>query len=184
MRRNCGFLHNAMKDIGDSISFRLRGKKSNRDAIGTAITVEVGSAAPDKISAGGIRVSGPAFQRGVLRTGKAGRNDPSHDSLAERALSGIEGSARESSDRDGGRLGRICGQTLRCASSCLRASRTTADARAVAHSGGHMARSNRYGHRSFPCPISRANARTSKVPRRLRASQLLDDDRTALRASS
>jgi tetratricopeptide (TPR) repeat protein len=36
-------LHNAMKDIGDSITFRLRGHQSNRDAIGTAITVEVGS---------------------------------------------------------------------------------------------------------------------------------------------
>src|SRR6185437_3121723 len=33
-------LHNAMTDIGDSISFRLRGHQSNRDAIGTAITVE------------------------------------------------------------------------------------------------------------------------------------------------
>jgi tetratricopeptide (TPR) repeat protein len=36
-------LHNAMKDIGQSISFRLRGRKSNRDAIGTAVTVEAGS---------------------------------------------------------------------------------------------------------------------------------------------
>ena len=36
-------LHNAMADIGASITFRLRGKKSNRDAIGTAITLEVGS---------------------------------------------------------------------------------------------------------------------------------------------
>jgi tetratricopeptide (TPR) repeat protein/peroxiredoxin len=36
-------LHNAMKDLGDSISFRLRGHKSNRDAIGAAITVEVGT---------------------------------------------------------------------------------------------------------------------------------------------
>ncbi|WP_252263955.1 FG-GAP-like repeat-containing protein [Paracidobacterium acidisoli] len=36
-------LRNAMKDIGHSISFRLRGQKSNRDAIGASITVEVGS---------------------------------------------------------------------------------------------------------------------------------------------
>ncbi|MGH9501276.1 MAG: FG-GAP-like repeat-containing protein [Terriglobales bacterium] len=35
-------LRNAMKDIGASIAFRLRGQKSNRDAIGTAITVEAG----------------------------------------------------------------------------------------------------------------------------------------------
>jgi tetratricopeptide (TPR) repeat protein/thiol-disulfide isomerase/thioredoxin len=33
-------LHNGMKDLGNSIAFRLRGKKSNRDAIGAAITVE------------------------------------------------------------------------------------------------------------------------------------------------
>ena len=33
-------LHNVMKEIGRSISFLLRGHKSNRDAIGTAITVE------------------------------------------------------------------------------------------------------------------------------------------------
>jgi tetratricopeptide (TPR) repeat protein/peroxiredoxin len=35
-------LRNAMQDIGESISFGLRGKKSNRDAIGSAITVEAG----------------------------------------------------------------------------------------------------------------------------------------------
>ncbi|WP_348267792.1 FG-GAP-like repeat-containing protein [Edaphobacter paludis] len=36
-------LHNAMKELGDSIAFRLRGHKSNRDAIGAAITVETGT---------------------------------------------------------------------------------------------------------------------------------------------
>jgi len=36
-------LHNGMKDIGDSIAFRLRGHKSNRDAIGAKITVETGA---------------------------------------------------------------------------------------------------------------------------------------------
>jgi len=36
-------LRNAMKDIGHSIAFRLRGQKSNRDAIGAAVTVEVGN---------------------------------------------------------------------------------------------------------------------------------------------
>ncbi len=35
-------LHNAMKDLGQSIAFRLHGQKSNRDAIGSAITVEAG----------------------------------------------------------------------------------------------------------------------------------------------
>ncbi len=36
-------LHNVMKDLGDSIAFRLRGQKSNRDAIGSAVTVETGT---------------------------------------------------------------------------------------------------------------------------------------------
>ena len=36
-------LRNVMKDLGPSIAFRLRGGKSNRDAIGAAITVETGS---------------------------------------------------------------------------------------------------------------------------------------------
>jgi tetratricopeptide (TPR) repeat protein len=36
-------LRNAMKTLGGSISFRLRGHKSNRDAIGAAVTVEAGS---------------------------------------------------------------------------------------------------------------------------------------------
>lgn len=36
-------LRNAMPQIGRSVSFRLRGTRSNRDAIGTAITVEAGS---------------------------------------------------------------------------------------------------------------------------------------------
>ena len=36
-------LHNAMRDIGQSIAFRLRGHTSNRDAIGAAITIESGT---------------------------------------------------------------------------------------------------------------------------------------------
>jgi Flp pilus assembly protein TadD/peroxiredoxin len=36
-------LRNAMKDLGSAVAFRLRGTKSNRDAIGAAITVESGA---------------------------------------------------------------------------------------------------------------------------------------------
>jgi len=36
-------LHNAMEEIGNSISFRLRGTKSNRDAIGASVTLEAGT---------------------------------------------------------------------------------------------------------------------------------------------
>ncbi len=35
-------LHNEMSELGQSIAFRLRGHQSNRDAIGAAITLEVG----------------------------------------------------------------------------------------------------------------------------------------------
>jgi len=36
-------LHLAMEEIGNSITFRLRGRESNRDAIGAAVTVEAGA---------------------------------------------------------------------------------------------------------------------------------------------
>jgi tetratricopeptide (TPR) repeat protein/peroxiredoxin len=36
-------LRNAMTELGGSVSFRLRGTKSNRDAIGTAVTLEAGT---------------------------------------------------------------------------------------------------------------------------------------------
>jgi tetratricopeptide (TPR) repeat protein len=36
-------MRNAMEEIGHSIAFRLRGRKSNRDAIGAAVTVESGA---------------------------------------------------------------------------------------------------------------------------------------------
>ena len=42
-------LHNAMKDLGASIAFRLRGTNSNRDAIGAAVTVEAGGRRQTKI---------------------------------------------------------------------------------------------------------------------------------------
>jgi len=41
-------LHNAMTTIGNSIAFRLRGTKSNRDAIGAAITVTAGESRQTK----------------------------------------------------------------------------------------------------------------------------------------
>jgi Flp pilus assembly protein TadD/peroxiredoxin len=36
-------LHNVMSEIGNSVVFRLRGKQSNRDGIGSAVTVEAGT---------------------------------------------------------------------------------------------------------------------------------------------
>jgi len=42
-------LRNAMAEIGDAIAFRLQGTKSNRDAIGAAVTVEAGELRQTKI---------------------------------------------------------------------------------------------------------------------------------------
>ena len=42
-------LHNTMQQIGNSISFCLRGTKSNRDAIGAAVTVEAGELRQTKL---------------------------------------------------------------------------------------------------------------------------------------
>ncbi len=36
-------LRNVMKELGNAVTFRLRGTKSNRDAIGTSVTVEIGA---------------------------------------------------------------------------------------------------------------------------------------------
>jgi len=41
-------LQNAMNTIGNSIAFRLRGTKTNRDAIGAAITVAAGESRQTK----------------------------------------------------------------------------------------------------------------------------------------
>lgn len=42
-------LRNAMKDLGNSAAFRLQGKKSNRDAIGAAVTIEAAGHAQTKL---------------------------------------------------------------------------------------------------------------------------------------
>ena len=132
-------LHNAMQDIGHSISFRLRGKKSNRDAIGAAITIESGALRQTKYLQAGSGFLAQHSKEVFFGAGQAGRNDSSDDSLAERALAGMDGSAGKPSNRSRRRLRRICGQSVRRASSCVCTSRPTAGARTIAHSSGHMA---------------------------------------------
>jgi len=46
-------LRNAMREIGSAIAFRLRGIKSNRDAIGAAVTVEAAGRQQTKLLQGG-----------------------------------------------------------------------------------------------------------------------------------
>jgi Flp pilus assembly protein TadD/peroxiredoxin len=47
-------LHNALSQIGHSISFRLKGRQSNRDAIGTSVTVETGALKQTKYLQAGV----------------------------------------------------------------------------------------------------------------------------------
>ena len=60
-------LQNVMKDLAPSIAFRLRGSKSNRDAIGAAITVETGSGRQTRMLQAGSGISFPAQQGSILR---------------------------------------------------------------------------------------------------------------------
>ena len=60
-------LHNAMKDLGHSIAFRLRGTKSNRDAIGAAVTVETMTVART-FARRSICRPAPDFFRSTLRS--------------------------------------------------------------------------------------------------------------------
>ena len=65
-----------MKDIGDSIAFRLRGTKSNRDAIGTSITVEAGKLSQTKYLQAGSGFLAQHSKEVSFGTRKAGGNDP------------------------------------------------------------------------------------------------------------
>ncbi len=59
-------LHNSMKELGQSISFRLRGVKSNRDAIGAAITVDAGALHQRKSIYRQVQDPRTALQRSVF----------------------------------------------------------------------------------------------------------------------
>ena len=55
-------LRNEMPDLGQSVAFRLTGRKSNRDGIGACITLETAKRPPDQGTAGGLRISFSALQ--------------------------------------------------------------------------------------------------------------------------
>ena len=82
-------LHNAMKDIGQSISFRLRGHTSNRDAHRRGGYAGSGKSAADKIPPGRVRLSGTAFERTILRSWKSSGNGERHHPLAVRRHAGF-----------------------------------------------------------------------------------------------
>ncbi len=93
-------LHNGMKELGSSIAFRLRGQKSNRDAIGTAITVEVGTLRQTKYLQAGSGFLAQHSKEVFFGVGKPEGDDPSHGPLAEWALSEIRTHPGQPSDRN------------------------------------------------------------------------------------
>jgi len=67
------YLKNVMEKLPPSISFRLRGTKSNRDAIGASITIETASAdVPADPASGSITAAVPARNRRQIRFLQAG----------------------------------------------------------------------------------------------------------------
>ena len=87
-----------MKDIGDSIAFRLRGTKSNRDAIGTSITVEAGRLRQTKYLQAGSGFLAQHSKEVFFGVGKPEGTIRVHDSLAKWALSEIRRSTGKPSD--------------------------------------------------------------------------------------
>jgi tetratricopeptide (TPR) repeat protein len=68
-------LHNTMKDLGDSIVFRLRGQKSNRDAIGAAITVETATLRQTKYLQAGSGFLAQHSKEVFFGVGKKGKQE-------------------------------------------------------------------------------------------------------------
>ncbi len=64
-------LHNAMKEIGNSICFRLRGHQSNRDAIGASVTVDAGTLRQTKYLQAGTGFLAQHSKELVFGVGKA-----------------------------------------------------------------------------------------------------------------
>ncbi len=136
-------LHNAMKDIGGSISFRLRGHKSNRDAIGAAVTVEAGTLRQTKYLQAGSGFLAQHSKEMFFGLGKP-------DGTVRATIRWPSGLSQELKDlparppdRGRGRLRHIRRQTLRGSHSCVLASRSGSGVRDAAEPSGYMA------HRAF-----------------------------------
>ena len=74
----------AMDGIGNSIAFRLRGDKSNRDAIGAAVTIEMRNASPDEVSPGGFWILVATHEGTFLRPGKESGRGQGDRPMAQR----------------------------------------------------------------------------------------------------
>jgi Flp pilus assembly protein TadD/peroxiredoxin len=74
-------LHNSMNDIGASIAFRLRGNKSNRDAIGAAVTVQSGALRQTKYLQAGSGFLSQHSKELFFGLGKADADTPVHATI-------------------------------------------------------------------------------------------------------
>ncbi len=76
-------LKNVIEDLPPSIAFRLRGTKSNRDAIGAAVTVETESGSQTLMLQAGLGISFAAQQGIIFWIGRGEGAGASVDPLAE-----------------------------------------------------------------------------------------------------
>ena len=93
-----------MKEIGDSISFRLRGHKSNRDGIGAAITVEAGTLRQTKYLQAGSGFLSQHSKELVLRSRQAQRRRSKRPFAGRRGYPDLRQLPAKPPDRNWGRL--------------------------------------------------------------------------------
>ncbi len=90
--------HNVMKEIGGSVAFRLRGTKSNRDAIGASVSVQAGTLRQTKYVQAGSGFLSQHTKEVFFGVGETKGNYAGHDSLAQWVNAGVRKFAGESSD--------------------------------------------------------------------------------------
>ena len=143
-------LHNAMKDIGHSIAFRLHGQKSNRDGIGASITLEAGTLRQIKYLQAG---SGFLAQHskevffGVGKTEDMFKATILWPSGLAQKLEGLPVNHRIEIEEG---FGHICGQAFCRAASVLFGTRTAAAVRTVAFGDRYVAHRTAKGPGVFP----------------------------------
>ena len=89
-------LQNVMRELPPSIAFRLRGSKSNRDAIGAAITVETGAGRQTRMLQAGSGFLSQHSKEIFFGLGEAKGPLRAFDPLAQRVGSGTTRSSAES----------------------------------------------------------------------------------------
>jgi hypothetical protein len=80
-------LHNQMPELGNSISFRLRGEKSSRDAVGAAVVIETADGTQTRFVQAGLGFSTQHTKE--LFFGMDKHSASCHRALAERGCSEV-----------------------------------------------------------------------------------------------